>query len=232
MKGVSVIIPAYNAERYIAVALESVSGQSRQVAEIIVVDDGSTDSTEEVVREGGGSIRLIKQDHNGAGAARNLGVRSAQGEYLAFLDADDLWEPEKVRVQTDVLITKPAFDMVFGHVRQFISPELDESVKSRLECPETAMPGYHPGAMLIRREAFLRVGFFETGLKVGEFIDWYLKAVEAGLQSFILPQVVMLRRLHATNLVLREKQSQTEYARILKASLDRKRAARGTEKHA
>ncbi len=87
------------------------------------------------------------------------------------------------------------------------------------------MPGYHPGTLLMRREAFLRVGIFETGLNVGEFIDWYLRAVEAGLQSAMLPDVVMRRRLHGTNLVIREKESRSDYARILKASLERRRAA-------
>jgi glycosyltransferase involved in cell wall biosynthesis len=225
MNSVSVIIPAYNAERYLSEALASVSSQSFAPEEIIVVDDGSTDGTEEVVRKHGGSIRIFKQFHKGAGAARNLGVESARGEFVSFLDADDLWSPEKLSLQLGVFQSRAETDMVFGRVRQFISPELEEAVKSKIDCPEDSMPGFHAGTLLMRKETFLKVGFFNTGLNVGEFIDWYLKAVELGLQSFMLPDVVMLRRLHGTNLVIREKGSRADYARILKASLDRRRAA-------
>ncbi len=122
MSSVSVIIPAYNAERYLAEALASVFGQSRVPEEIIVVDDGSTDRTEEVVRKHGEAIRFLKQPHRGPGAARNLGVESARGEFIAFLDADDLWLPEKLSAQLDLFRTRPNIDMAFGRVRQFISP--------------------------------------------------------------------------------------------------------------
>jgi glycosyltransferase involved in cell wall biosynthesis len=225
MSLVSVVIPAYNAERYLPEALASVFSQSHVPDEIIVVDDGSTDGAEELVRKHGNSIRFLKQPHRGAGATRNLGVESANGEYISFLDADDIWLPEKLSAQLDLLRTRPNVDMVFGRVRQFISPELDEAVKSSMDCPEEPMPGYHPGTMLMRKDIFLRVGGFETRLNVGEFIEWYLRAVEAGLQSIMLPDVVMCRRLHGKNLVIREKQSRSDYARILKASLDRRRAA-------
>lgn len=225
---VSAIIPAYNAERYISEALKSVLGQVRVPEEIIVVDDGSTDRTEDVVRDYDDRVHFLRADHGGAGAARNLGVRSARGEFVTFLDADDLWTPEKLSLQLDLFRSRPAVDMVFGRVRQFISPELGEEARNRIDCPDEPMPGYHPGTLLMRREAFLRVGLFETGLKVGEFIDWYLRAVEAGLQSVMLPDIVMWRRLHGTNLVIREKESRTDYARILKASLDRRR--RGEQK--
>lgn len=88
------------------------------------------------------------------------------------------------------------------------------------------MLGYVTGAMLIRRNAFLRVGPFETRWQVGEFIDWYLKAVERDLKSLMMPEVVLKRRLHNTNTVIRERKSQTDYIRILKASLDRRRRVR------
>jgi hypothetical protein len=79
--------------------------------------------------------------------------------------------------------------------------------------------------MLVRRPAFERVGLFETGWRVGEFISWYLRATEAGLRTLMLPEVVLRRRLHETNQGIRERGAATDYVRILKASLDRRRAA-------
>ena len=102
------------------------------------------------------------------------------------------------RLQSDA-----ALDAAFGAVEHFYSPELDQATRGAIACPVRAMPGYHAGAMLIRREAFRHVGPFETCWQVGEFIDWYLRAQEAGLVSVMLPEVVMRRRLHATNLGLR-----------------------------
>ena len=87
------------------------------------------------------------------------------------------------------------------------------------------MPGYHPGTMLIKRHAFFRVGLFETNWQVGEFISWYLRLRELELRTIMLPELVMWRRLHETNLGIRQRQSITDYVRVLKASLDRRRVA-------
>jgi hypothetical protein len=110
-------------------------------------------------------------------------------------------------------------------MQQFISPELDENVRATLRCQAEPMPGYTQCAVLIRRSAFMRVGFFETDWEVGEFVAWYLKALEKRLSSAMLPEVVMRRRLHASNQGLHKRDFQTDYVRILKASLDRRREA-------
>jgi len=87
------------------------------------------------------------------------------------------------------------------------------------------MPGYLPGTMLIEREAFLRAGGFETNWQVGEFVSWYARAAELGIRTMMLPDLVALRRLHETNKGIRQRQAVTDYVQILKASLDRRRAA-------
>jgi hypothetical protein len=114
--------------------------------------------------------------------------------------------------------------MVLGQVRQFYSPDLDETVRRKIQIPREIMPGYHIGTMLIRREAFFRVGWLETNLRQGDFISWYLRASEAGLQMAMLSEIVMERRIHQTNLGRNPDIDRSEYARILKASLDRRRA--------
>ena len=109
---------------------------------------------------------------------------------------------------------------------QFRSPELDGATTRKAYRPPGSMPGYSPGAMLVRRPAFERVGPFETGWRVGECISWYLRATEAGLRTLMLPDLVLRRRLHETNTGIRERGAAADYMRILKASLDRRRAAK------
>jgi len=221
---VSVIIPVYNCELYLAEALESVLAQTYRPIEIIVVDDGSTDGSARVVRDFNSTVRYFRQANSGAGAARNCGVDLSKGDFLAFLDADDIWSPEKLSLQMAAFGDNPGADIVFSHVQQFISPELDEDTKSRLHCPDGEWPGYYPSSILVKRESFFRVGLFETNWGVGEFINWYIKAKEIGLVSVLIPQGVVKRRLHANNTTGRERESRTDYVKILKASLDRRRA--------
>jgi glycosyltransferase involved in cell wall biosynthesis len=220
---ISVVIPAYNAERYLREALESVLAQHYPALEILVIDDGSADGTSGVAQSLAG-VRYVRQENAGAAAARNHGVRLAEGEWIAFLDADDLWTVGKLGWQSQVLREKPGIDIVLGQAEQFISPELDAETAARMQCPPGSQPGYLPSAMLLRKTSFDRVGGFDTKLSVGEFIDWYSRAEEKGLRTEMLPQVVFRRRLHATN------QGQTkrddygkDYLKILKARLDRKR---------
>src|SRR5690242_5053753 len=104
---VSVIIPAYNSERYIADALRSVLAQTYMPQEIIVVDDGSSDGTARALDPFRSTIRYIYQKNRGEPAARNTGMREAKGDYIAFLDADDLWLPEKLDLQMTYLAAHP-----------------------------------------------------------------------------------------------------------------------------
>jgi glycosyltransferase involved in cell wall biosynthesis len=223
---VSVIIPVYNEERYLAQAIESALAQTYRPVEIIIVDDGSTDDSAQVAKRFTSSVQYFHQPHSGLGAVRNYGADLAKGNYLAFLDADDIWMENKLTLQMAVLQSNPEADFVFGHVQQFISPELDENQRNKIYCPAEKMPGYIAGTMVIKRESFVRAGSFETNWQVGEFIDWYIKAKEKGLTSFMLPEVVLKRRLHADNMS-RGHDSRNDYVRILKASLDRRR---GTNK--
>jgi glycosyltransferase involved in cell wall biosynthesis len=222
---VSVIIPVYNCERYLAEAIESVLAQTYRPIEIIVVDDGSTDGSAEVVKAFGSSVHYCYQANSGIGGARNKGINLARGNFLAFLDADDLWVEDKLMQQMAVFQGKQGLDFIFGHVQQFISPELDEKHKSNIHCPAKKMPGYIAGAMVIKKEALIHAGAFETHWQIGEFVHWYIKAKEQGMKSFMLPEIVLKRRLHTDNMGTRHRDSRTDYVRMLKASLDRRRAS-------
>lgn len=221
---VSVIIPVYNCDRYLAEAIESVLNQTYQPIETIIVNDGSTDRSAEIAQKFSASVRYYYQPQSGAGAARNYGTDVAQGNFFAFLDADDFWVQDKLIRQMQVLENEPEIDMVFGHIQQFHSPELDETVKNKIHCPPGLMAGYHPGTMLVKRETFERIGKFETHLQMGEFISWYSLATDLGIRAKMLPELLMWRRLHETNLGIRQRESRTDYVRLIKASLDRRRA--------
>lgn len=222
---VSVIIPVYNYDRYLAEAIESALGQTYRRLEVIVVDDGSTDRSGEVARSfAGRGVRYCHQVHAGIGPARNKGVELAQGEFVAFLDADDRWPEEKTWRQLHAFENDPAVEMVFGQAVQLHNgPEWEAGVKDKKLPAAGMVPGMVPGTMLIKRETFLRVGKFPGGLKVGEFIDWYARAVELQVRSLVLPDLLLWRRIHDSNQGVRERQSISDYARVLKASLDRKR---------
>lgn len=221
---VSVIIPVRDGERYLAEAVRSVLDQTYEHVEPIVVDDGSEDGTPSVLRALGGAVRSVRQEPAGTAAAVNRGVGLARGDLLAFLDADDLWTRDKLELQTAALGSDRELDAVFGHVRQFHSPDLSEEQHAAIDCPPGPVPGLSKGTMLIRRPAFERVGPFETAWRVGDFVDWYARAQEGGIASKTLPAVVMLRRLHAGNSTRRRPEALVDYARVARAALERRRA--------
>lgn len=220
---ISVMIGVYNARPYLAEAIDSVFAQTYRPLELIVVDDGSDDGSGDVARSYGDALTYIRQDRAGNGAARNTAVGAAKGDFFAFVDADDRFVPDKLERQMAVLTDDPDVDMVFGHVSEFVSPELDEETKARLRQPVPDAPWAAPNLMLIRRESFFRAGFFSTELRVGVTVDWYARAMEQGLQKFVLPQVVLERRIHTANNGIRERESRSQYVRVLKESMERRR---------
>lgn len=220
---VSVIIPAYNCQRYVGEAIESVLAQTYRPLEVIVVDDHSTDQTAEIARRFA-QVQCVSQAHAGAGAARNLGAALARGALLAFLDADDRWTLYKLSRQVEALGERPDLDMVFGCVRQLHAGSEWEEGIAKSDGPDLQlMPGFIAGTMLIRRETFHRVGEFKTEFKVGEFIDWYGRARDLGLRSMCLPDLLLWRRIHQTNQGIVERASVSDYAKVMKACLDRRR---------
>ena len=221
---ISVMIGAYDAEPYLAEAVESVFAQTYAPTELIVVDDGSTDGTARVAQGFGSRLTYVHQENAGNGAARNRALQEASGELFAFLDADDRFTPTKLERQWAALAADPSADMVFGHVLEFVSPELTPEERAGVRRPAPApAPWTAPNLMLIRRESFLRVGPFDETLRVGVTVDWYARAIEAGLRGVMLPEVVLERRLHLSNNGLRERASRHQYLHVLKQSLDRRR---------
>ena len=218
---VSVVIPAFNCARYLPAAIASVQSQGSPDLQVVVVDDGSTDDTQAIVRAIPG-VEYRRQARAGAAAARNAGVRVADGKYLAFLDADDYWAPGKIARQLHCLF-ETGTDMVFGHAEEFQSPDAPALAGSAP--PAAAQPARCAGTVLIARETFVSGGMFSTAWRVGEFMDWYLRATDRGLTATMLPDVVLYRRLHSGNSGRRAGSATEDYVRIIREAMTRRRAA-------
>lgn len=194
---VSVIIPVFNGERYLADAIESVVRQEYRPLEIIVVDDGSTDRSGEVAH-GYDTVRYVYQANQGAAGARNTGIAAARGELVAFLDHDDLWTPDRLRVHVGYLLDHPAAGYTVATGQLFLEENVDRPTwlsPQELEQPQPLL-----GTLVIRQKVLARVGVFDTSFKVAEDTHWLMRANDAGFPLTVLPQVVVLRRVHATNL--------------------------------
>lgn len=225
----TVVIPAYNNAAYLIEAVESVRRQTRPPRRVVLVDDGSTDNTPDVAAalcaDRAVPLDYVRQDNAGPGAAMNRGAAMADGELIAFHSADDIWVAEKIAWQLAHIDS--GADLVFGHLQNFITPELDAAAAASLHCPPEPMPGPSAGTLLTRLETFRKVGPFSEQFQIGEFMDWFARASDLGLNAVTLPQVVSMRRLHGRNHSLTRKTQDAGYAHVLKAMLDRRRARSG-----
>ncbi len=185
----SVVIPAYNAERTLSEALESVLLQRPAPAEIIVVDDGSTDGTAGIARSFGPSVTLISQENLGCGAATTAGLRAARERIIATLDADDIWLPEKMQRQLAALEEDPSVSVAFSKQRQFSHGFPDDGTGE-------VRSGLTRTSMVLRREVFEAIGaIIDPPGNRGDMIDWLARAREAGFRFVELQEVLALRRL-------------------------------------
>ncbi|MDQ1301794.1 MAG: hypothetical protein QG637_1716 [Chloroflexota bacterium] len=219
---ISAIIPVYNGERYLAEAIQSVLTQTYTASEIIVVDDGSTDYSVQVAATFA-QVRLVRKTHSGLAPTLNTGVRTVRGDLLAFLDADDRWRPEKLRLQVSALAEDPSAAIVFGQCQRF--KMLEDGPRPR-EILLDRVRGVSKSSMLVTRSAFWQVGEFGATTGAHDFLDWYARACAAGLRAVMLPQVVCERRIHDENLgVLNPVEQRRSYLIALREKLRRQREA-------
>lgn len=176
---VSVVLPVYNAGSFISDALESVLSQDYDVLEVIVVDDGSTDNTAEVISKFGG-VEYLYQPNKGAGAARNMAIRASKGDYIAFIDADDLWERSKTRLQVEYLASS-GLAWCYTDVYYLTYPDNRKQGKAsdhyEMRNGNVWLPfilgkfPIHTPATMIRRDVFDIVGYYDETLTTAEHID-------------------------------------------------------------
>ena len=232
MPRISAVIPAFNSASYLASAIESVLVQTVPVGEIIVVDDGSTDDTQHVLRQFGGSVVVAVQENAGAAAARNKGVSLASGDWIAFLDADDIWFPGKTERQLEVISRFPELVLTYGPMRDVRGPNEDLAVWPDKICESPADPSLLPcwaaleqmpptSTVVMRRELLLQVGGFGVDLKTAEDLDLWVRL--RGFGPFVgVPEVLAYRRLRPGSLT-HSNDASSQYPRYLKVAARRRR---------
>ena len=222
---ISCVVPVYNGEEYLAETVESILAQTYSPLEIIVVDDGSTDGTAAVAHGFGGQVRYVYQPNLRQAAARNRGIDEAAGELIAFLDADDMWLPEKLSMQHAEFGRRPELGASFTYIQNFWIDELgDEAERFRGHRIAAPLPGYSGSTLVARRRAFEVVGRFDDSLLHGETHEWILRARHCGCTVDILPDVLCRRRLHQRNMSrVHQDRSRNVFLDIIKTHLDRER---------
>jgi len=233
---ISVVVPAFNVEELIPAAIESLLAQTVPLHEIIVVDDGSTDGTPEAVRRYEPRVRYIRQENAGPSAARNTGIEAATGEWVAFLDSDDVWLPGKVEAELQVLEASPDlawvatnhYLRVFGTDRRFVrfdTSRLPEGLLGESSFPSFVQAaalglGWDPLGLLIRREVLEEAGGFRPGLHYGEDLDLCLTISWKHPRIGFFPQPVAVHHIDRPE-GLCQRQSMVQHMEILRRIFDR-----------
>ena len=223
---ISCIVPTHDSERYLDDALASIRAQTWTAIEIVVADDDSAPSSRDalsaIARRHG--ARVERHPRSGPAGARNFGVERSRGQFVAFLDADDLWHPDKLRRQMACFDADPAmalcttliraFDRVHGDGRPVLTPAY------------ASQSGLLTTTLLARRETFDEVGPLAPGLWFSDSADWFLRAADLRRPLHQIDEALVFHRLHGANLSLRDADaSAREFLRVIKTSLDRRRAA-------
>jgi glycosyltransferase involved in cell wall biosynthesis len=167
-------------------------------------------------------VRYQYQENRGQPSASNVGLALAESPYIGFLDADDLYIHDKIALQMDLLLQNPKTDCVFGHVQQFISPELPLEIQRKRECSPGITPAYLAAGGLFRRECFEKVGPFNPEQRIGVFIEWFMRAQEKEIVHQVHPDLVLMRRIHESNMGISYQKDRNEYLRIIKSALQRR----------
>ncbi len=232
MRCISVVIPCFNAEAYVAAALESVQGQALPdgvTLEVILVDDGSTDASVERAWAVAPNLRVLSQPNLGISAARNAGVHAAQGEWVAFLDADDLWPANSLALRSRLLETTASLAAVAGGIEQFVSDDVPAADRAGIVVPAGVIVGRLAGALLVRATVFDQVGDFSPAYRMGETIDWVARIEDAGLAIGAVEATVLRRRIHRNNSVQKREQLKADYLGVLRQAIHRRRATRASD---
>jgi glycosyltransferase involved in cell wall biosynthesis len=214
---------AWNAESFIAEALDSALTQTRPPDELVVNDDGSTDGTVEVVQRYGGAVTLLTSEHAGQSAGKNRALAQATGDFIAPLDADDVWLPHHLERLLGVFDDDPSLDAAFGATDEFVDAGGSSDVA---RVPRIGAVGPLLSGALLRRSLFDRVGGFRSDIGLGDWIDWWSRATSGDARFLLLDEVLTRRRLHRHNTTIERAGHRGEYLRVMR---DRLAAKRGSE---
>ncbi len=229
---VSVIIPTYNRAGFLADAVDSVLAQTWNDFEILVVDDGSTDGTRNVAGRYGGQVRYLYKENEGPSSARNMGIKEARGVYVAFLDSDDVWEPEKLRIQMDFMGENSEVRLVCTDSSLMGSTECRER-KLRRDFIGNLFPILYSNSfirtstVLMAKDCFREIGYFDERYRSAEDYDVWLRVARRYPIAYLNQPLVRYRK-HEEN-VSRDKITLRHNAlSVLEAHYDPREISRRT----
>ena len=224
----SIVIPAKNEEQGLVLVLPELRERYPR-AEIIVVDDGSTDNTAEIINARKEDIHTIYQDNAGPSVARNRGIAAASGQYIAFLDVDDLWPQEKLAFQVNYLEENPALEVLMGGI-QYVLLDGARPTDTPFDDPNDVRAFVNLGAGLFRREAFERIGLFAEDLRYSEDVDWFFRAMEQDIKLRLIKTPGLLYRRHDINMtrLAGDVAMRMNFLKVVRRSMLRRRQPDGT----
>lgn len=219
-KLISVIVPVKDGEKYLKDALQGILKQNMNT-EIIVVNDGSSDNTEQIAKDFG-CIVISKEKSEGQVKAKNDALKIAKGDYIMFHDGDDIMNDNVLSKMYEELEEDNSIFAVMAKVKDFISPNIPEEEKQKTIVKQNAYYGLFTGAILIRKEVFDIIGFFNESVTAGEIIDWQGKMDNFGFKIKKLELVSTQRRLHVSNFGKTQQKTEfKDYAALLRARIKR-----------
>lgn len=225
---ISVVMPVRNGERFIVDALRSIQEQSVQVSQILVINDGSQDETCQLVRDVVAKdkrVRLLDGPCKGPGPARNVGLRQATGNVIAFLDCDDLWPAGKLETQLGRLRNEPEVRMVSGFVKYF-DKQIDNGLAPADDARTEELFHVHLGASIYRSDVFEEVGLFDEDFLYSEDVDLMLRIRETGIPYTIMNEITLYYRRHDNSMTsYLTQEEKRDFNRALMNSLRRRKAA-------
>lgn len=196
---ISIIIPVFNGEKFIAEAIDSVLNQTTKVDEIIVIDDGSTDNTVQVLETYSTQIKYIFQNNLGVSAARNAGIKLATSKYIAFLDHDDLYLPNKIADALLIFTKNPQADVVLGKWEYLFADPIFEEIHRKKVGVTNSTTGVLVGSYVFKRDVFKTIGNFDETLKFAEDVDLMMRMNNNNLNIIHSDQLHLQYRSHDSN---------------------------------
>ena len=215
---VTAFMPVFNAEAFLAPALESLLAQDYEPFEVVVCDDGSTDRTAEIVASYP-TIRMVRQENRGRAAACNAAIAASQGEFLTSFDGDDMWPSNRLTLQATYLVEHPDVGCVLGRQKWMNPPSWlgRDPVYNDLD-------GIPIGSAMFRRSVFAKIGGFDETFRHSEDMDLLVRMRESGTEVAILPEIVLYRRYHGGQMTANAPEA-APILRSLRQKLERERAA-------
>ena len=217
------IVPVYNSERYLENTLQSIFSQDYQPIEVIVVDDGSTDGSAKIAKSFK-NIKYFYQTNQGPSAARNTGITISQGEFISFLDSDDMWMPDKLSLQISYLLNHPGVGFVVAHRRMLLEQGIKKPLWYKEHIFQKDSVCFGASAMVAWSNTFKEVGLYNPSYRFGENAEWLTRAKDAGVRYAILPETLLISRVHDKNLTHNLDEMRPNILKALKASIDRQRS--------